>query len=149
MQTLMQAYQAPNVTQSHKDFVWGEVAILTKGKKGSRQEIFDLLRLVYRHYDNGGHSSGRSRRSQILERCLSILQKSRMTSNDRCELCEKITTLVSMYHDDEYIRKMCWYDYPDDNFALISSVSERVPLLAVFTLLGLTNLTQDHRLQES
>lgn len=141
MGTLKEVYEAPNVTPSHRDFVWGKVKALTDGKKGSKRELFDLLRVVYSHYDNGGHSCGRSRRSKLLELSVSILQKKKLLSKDRRELSTAITMLVSMYHDDEYILEMGWYTDVDLEHALISNVQERVHLMAVFELLGLTGLT--------
>ena len=143
MPKLKEVYLAPSVTGLHRDFVWGKVEALTKGKKGTKRELFDLLRLVYRHYDNGGHSCGRSRRSKLLESCLSLLQKKKLLSKDWGDLRKQVTILVSMYHDDEYILEMGWYADADVEFALISNVHERVHLMAVFELLKLTELTDE------
>jgi hypothetical protein len=143
MPKLKEVYLGPKVAESHKSFIWEKVEALTRGKQGSRRELFDLLRVVYSHYDNGGHSCGRSRRSKLLESSMGILQKKRLLSKDRQELSETITMLVSMYHDDEYILEMGWYTDVDLEHALTSNVQERVHLMAVFELLGLTELTSE------
>ncbi len=143
MGTLKQAYEASNVTASHREFVWEKVNALTVGKEGTKRELLDLLRMVYRHYDNGGHSCGRSKRSTLLESCINILQNKKLFRDHWQELRKKITLLVSMYHDDGYIEKMGWYDHVDREFGLISSVQERVHLMAVFQLLRLTELTDE------
>jgi hypothetical protein len=144
MPTLKGAYEAPNVTKSHKDFVWGKVDALTKDKKGTKRELLDLLRVVYTHYDNGGHSCGRSKRSRLLESCMETLRGKKFHARDWRKLRSLITILVSMYHDDEYIKKMQWYDgHTDDEFGLISNIQERAHLMAVFVLVRLTELTSE------
>lgn len=140
---LREVYLAENVSDSHRTFVWEKVDALTKGKKGSRTELFDLLRMVYSHYDNGGHSCGRSQRSRLLESCMEVLQKRKLLRRDEKEVSRIITILVSMYHDDNYIIRMGWYQDIDLKYGLISEIQERVHLMAVFELLRLKELTDE------
>lgn len=87
-------------------------ALLKEGGEGIAGALFCLRRL-WRCYDAGGHSMGRSLRSCILEKILELFRENEKAANEACIQKAKIllSVLVAMHYDYEYINRRGWFDY--------------------------------------
>lgn len=127
MTSIEALYNNKDVPSGQRDYFWKEVESIIKGKK---DPLTYAIEKVYVSYDDGGHSLGRSLRSVTFEQAIREIRR-----GDRYSAGEKIAILVAMYHNNAYIEKHGWYDYPLD-FVYGSSFFERIHLAVIAICLG-------------
>ncbi len=146
MTSVKALYANSGVSSGHREFFFKKLSEVQKNVGGTPiEKAYLSLQYVWRCYDTGGISVGRSLRALLIERALKLLKR-----NDVGPASIIVAHLVAMYHNHAYIEECGWYDYRLDFGLYGSSIQERVHLVAAAYALkvagsipDITNLTKD------
>jgi hypothetical protein len=134
MITLNELYENPDVPHGQVEYFWRQVKEILSVSQDKKVVALKSLHYMWQRYDSGGISMNRSLRCQLLDRVIDCINRDEVDNAKRA-----IAVLVAMYHDDKYIDKARWYDFPL-NFGLYgSSLDERIHLSVVAITLGAEN----------
>lgn len=114
MRSLKVLCNDPGFSKMQREYFKTEVhVLLAEGGRGINGGLF-CLRHLWRCYDAGGHSMGRSMRSLILEQAMSWLRGDSSVGGKRQikKANTALSVLVAMHYDYEYINRHRWFDIP-------------------------------------
>lgn len=134
MTSIVALYKSSEVSEGQKKYFWEKVNEILSQSSDKKMLVLKSLNYVWRCYDTGGISMGRSLRSLLLDRLIKDV-----TVDDMEHAKRIIAVMIAMYHDHRYIERSGWYDYKLDFGLYGSSLDERINLSVVAFVLGSEN----------
>jgi hypothetical protein len=122
---------------SQKKYFWRKVEEIRLQEGGAKVKALGCLVEVWKGYDMGGHSYGRSLRSFLLEFIISSIEKNEDKDTEKIKLT--LSILIAMYFDYKYINEHGWFDYKLENHCELP-LKERILLCSAGFLLEVDDI---------